>query len=95
MFLGYDTTANSIIYGAITLALYDKIQDQMVEEVDRIYKEAEQEGRTELDYVEDYPKFRYVVAFMVCALLTFDLWPSVLTRCRSTRSCESSPSLYT
>ena len=59
-----------MIYGAITLALYDKIQDRIIEEVDRIYAGAEGEGRTELDYIEDYPKFQYVVAFMVCTLLT-------------------------
>ena len=67
MFLmaGYDTTANVIIYSSLSLAMNSVIQDQMIEEVDRIYDEASKAGRTELSYAEDMPKFRYVLAFMV------------------------------
>lgn len=47
------------------LALYDDVQDQMTQEIDRVYKEAGEAGRTELSYTEDLPKFRYLLAFMV------------------------------
>lgn len=63
---GYDTTANTILFSSIVLALYDNLQDRMVEEIDRVYEEAAREGRKELSYTEDLPKFRYILAFMVC-----------------------------
>ena len=47
------------------LALFGDIQDRLVEEIDHVYEEAAREGRTELSYTEDLPKFRYVLAFMV------------------------------
>lgn len=63
--LGYDTTANTIIYSTIVLALFEPLQNAIIQEIDQIYEEAEKAGRTELLYTEDLPKFRYVLAFMV------------------------------
>lgn len=37
----------------------------MIEEIDGVYEGAAREGRKELYYTEDLPKFRYVLAFMV------------------------------
>ena len=34
-------------------------------EIPATYKEAEQAGRSDLSFTDDYPKFRYLVAFMV------------------------------
>lgn len=54
-----------MIYGAIMLALHGDVQDQIIEETDRILREISGEGRDELDYDLDYPKFKYTLAFMV------------------------------
>ena len=62
---GYDTTANSMIYGCICLALYDRLQDSVVEEIDRVWDEAEAAGRPELHYEQDFPKLKYTLCFMV------------------------------
>lgn len=68
MFLlaGYDTTANTILFCTITLALYPSIQDKVINEIDNVWTEAEMAGRTELSLAHDMPKFRYLIAFMVC-----------------------------
>lgn len=90
---GYDTTANTIIFSTITLALYDRVQNRLIEEVDRIYNEAEKEGRDELTFTDDLPKFRYLLAFMVRQILYPVVWHSLkLTDTSSTKSCASSPS---
>ena len=62
---GYDTTANTIIFSYVTLALDDEIQNRVLEELDRIYNEATAEGRGELSYIHDFPKFQYILAFLV------------------------------
>lgn len=54
-----------MIYGCVCLALYEGLQDSVVEEIDRVWDEAEKEGRTELDYDNDYPKLKYTLCFMV------------------------------
>lgn len=54
-----------MIYGCICLALYDSLQDSVTEEIDRVFDECEQAGRTELSYEEDYPKLKYTLCFMV------------------------------
>lgn len=66
---GYDTTANTLLFSVIMLAIKEDLQDRMIAEIDRIYEEAAREGRKELDYVEDLPKFRYTLAFMVSSQL--------------------------
>jgi len=67
MFLlaGYDTTANTMLFCSITLARYPSIQKLVIDEVDRVWVEAEKAGRSELAHVHDMPKFCYLVAFMV------------------------------
>ncbi|KAL9123057.1 MAG: hypothetical protein Q9187_000384 [Circinaria calcarea] len=61
---GYDTTANTIIFSAITLALNENIHNRIVKEIDQVYQEAEKDGRKELSYSQDLPRFRYLLAFM-------------------------------
>ena len=58
-----------MIYGAIMLALHSDVQDRIIEELDGIFHEASGEGRAELDYDLDYPKFKYSLAFMVCSFM--------------------------
>ena len=65
---GYETTANAILYGLIVLALRPDLQNGVIEEVDRVYAEAEKEGRTELTYADDFEKLQYTYGFMVRAL---------------------------
>lgn len=64
---GYETTANAILYGLICLALYSEIQDRVIEEVDGVYAQAAEQGRSELSYADDFEKFIYTYGFMVCA----------------------------
>jgi cytochrome P450 len=100
MFLlaGYDTTANTMLFCCITLALYPAIQDRLVDEVDRVWTEAERAGRSELSLVHDMPKFRYLIAFMVRMRPSYS--SAVFRRVDladvgdSTRSCEFSPLCY-
>ncbi|KAK2755486.1 hypothetical protein FQN54_006423 [Arachnomyces sp. PD_36] len=70
---GYDTTANTILFSSIVLTLYDPIQDAVIAEVRRVYREAEAAGRSELSYVEDFPKFRYLLAFMYEVMRVFPI----------------------
>ncbi|KIA75977.1 hypothetical protein HK57_00220 [Aspergillus ustus] len=86
---GYDTTANTIIFTSLVLALYDDIQDQAIAEVRRIYAEAAAAGRTELLYEEDLPKFRYLLALMY---ETMRIFPIVLPITR--KSTPSAPPLF-
>lgn len=62
---GYDTTANTTLFTTLILTLYKDIQDRVIEEIDAVYAQAEKAGRSELSYTEDFPRFRYLVAFMV------------------------------
>ena len=64
---GYETTANAILYGLICLALYPEVQDRIIEEVDSVYAQAAEQGRSELTYADDFEKFKYTYGFMVCA----------------------------
>lgn len=108
MFLlaGYDTTANTILFCTITLALYPSIQAQVINEVDLVWKKAEMAGRTELSLAHDMPRFRYLIAFMVCTCTHFHLFVGDVTGQaavasnghlqygNSTRSCASSLLYY-
>lgn len=76
LFTGYDTTANAIIYGLITLALHEDLQTQMIEEIDQIYNEAANEGRQEPTYTEDFNKLQFTYGFMVSRLINSILEPS-------------------
>lgn len=62
---GHETIATTMVYGALMLALHSDLQDRMIEEVDCNFREAAKQGRQELDYDIDYPKFQYTLAFMV------------------------------
>ncbi|KAL9072096.1 MAG: hypothetical protein Q9157_005222 [Trypethelium eluteriae] len=70
---GYDTTANTMLFCCITLALYPSIQDQVIEEIDRVWAEAEQAGRSGLSFVHDMSKFRYLIAFMYEVMRVFPI----------------------
>jgi cytochrome P450 len=63
--LGYETTANTVLFSTLVLILHSDLQDRVLEEIDALYARAEKEGRSELSYTHDYPRFRYLVAFMV------------------------------
>jgi hypothetical protein len=63
--IGYETTANSIAYGLIALALHQDIQDEVIKEVDAVMTEVEQDGRTTLSYGKDFEKLEYMYGFMV------------------------------
>jgi cytochrome P450 len=71
---GYETTANAMTYGFITLALRQDLQDRIIEEVDGVYAEAAAEGRTSLNYTDDFEKFQYTYGFMY---EVFRLYPGV------------------
>ena len=62
---GYETTANSILYGLICLALRPDIQENVIGEVDRVHVQAIEQGRAGLTYAEDFDKFKYTYGFMV------------------------------
>ncbi|KAK3343536.1 putative cytochrome P450 oxidoreductase [Lasiosphaeria hispida] len=82
---GYDTTANTILFCVTVLALYPDIQQRIREEIDRIHTEAEQAGRSNLSFADDFPKFRYLVAFMYEVMRVF---PIVLPIARVTAGEE-------
>lgn len=62
---GYDTTANTIIFSCVALALFDNVQQGLLDELDQVVEFSQSQGRTELSYTEDFPRFRYMLAFMV------------------------------
>lgn len=64
-FVGYETTANAIVYGLITLALRPDIQANVMREIDSVLDEAKSQGRQELSYKEDFDKLEYTYGFMV------------------------------
>ncbi|KAI1267672.1 putative cytochrome P450 oxidoreductase [Xylariaceae sp. FL1019] len=71
---GYETTANAMTYGFITLALRQDLQDKIMEEVDEVHAQAAAEGRTSLNYTDDFEKFQYTYGFMY---EVFRLYPGV------------------
>lgn len=71
---GYETTANAMTYGFITLALRQDLQDRIIEEVDEVYEKAAADGRTSLNYTDDFENFRYTYGFMY---EVFRLYPGV------------------
>lgn len=72
---GYETTANAIIYGLITLALRPDVQAKVTDEIDDLCASALAEGRKELSYSEDFEKLSYTYAFMY---ETFRVYPGVI-----------------
>lgn len=70
---GYETTANLWIYSCIMLAIREDIQEAVFEEVHTIYALLQQDSDhvNELSFSAHYPKFRYLVGFMVSVSLMF------------------------
>jgi cytochrome P450 len=75
LLIGYETTANSITYGLIALALEEKVQDNIIKELDDVWEEASAAGRSELSYSRDFEKLTYLYGFMY---ETFRLFPGVV-----------------
>lgn len=75
---GIETTANAMLYGLISLALFPDIQTRVTEAVDAAHDKASKEGRA-LSFQCEGEQLRYLYAFMVSpqADETF----SRLTRC--------------
>ena len=71
---GYETTANAITYGLITLALRQDLQEKVITEIDDIYRGAHEGGRKDLNYSDDFEKLEYTFGFMY---ETFRLYPGV------------------
>lgn len=51
------------------LALDEDLQEQVIKEADKVFEEAAAEGRDQLSYTYDFPKFKYMLAFMVSVFL--------------------------
>ncbi|KAF7326953.1 Cytochrome P450 [Mycena venus] len=64
LFAGHETTANTLHYALLCLALHHDIQDMLLSEIDSIYERALKEGRTELDYEKDFSSARWAFATM-------------------------------
>lgn len=62
---GTETSAHTMLYCLITLALYPQFHDRITNEIDRVYHEARAEGRTELTYTSDFQKLEYTFCFVV------------------------------
>jgi cytochrome P450 len=70
-FQGYDTTANTLIYACIMLALYPHIQDKVLEEVREFHNNigsSDASSRTSSEYLAMFP---YLTGFMVRRLLSY------------------------
>ncbi|KAJ7160377.1 cytochrome P450 [Mycena filopes] len=64
LFAGHETTANTLHYALLCLALHPEIQDMLLREIDSIYERALKEGRTELEYEKDFSRARWAFATM-------------------------------
>jgi cytochrome P450 len=64
LFAGHETTANTLHYALLSLALNPDIQDALLIEIDSIFERALKEGRTELDYEKDFSRARWAFATM-------------------------------
>jgi cytochrome P450 len=65
LFAGHETTANTLHYALLCLALHQDAQETLLEEIDSIYESALKEGRTELEYEKDFSQARWAFATMV------------------------------
>ncbi|KAJ7248888.1 cytochrome P450 [Mycena haematopus] len=64
LFAGHETTANTLHYALLSLALNPDVQDALLNEIDSIYERALREGRTELSYEKDFSRSRWAFAIM-------------------------------
>ncbi|KAK5631625.1 hypothetical protein RRF57_007339 [Xylaria bambusicola] len=81
---GYDTTANTIIYACVILALYPNIQSAIVDEVREFYKLGDTEA-TEKSSSEHLAMFPYLLGFMHEILRVF---PVIIPIARQTVSAQ-------
>ena len=59
---GHDTTANTIVYAVILLAIYPEWQDWVAQEVEKVDNT---EGTQSLDYEVVFPQMNRCIALMV------------------------------
>lgn len=65
MILGYETTANSIAYGLIVLALEPDLRQRLSESIASVWSRAVAQGRKHLSYQDDFSELQYLYGFMV------------------------------
>jgi cytochrome P450 len=65
LFAGHETTANTLHYSLILLAQHPEIQRILLDEIDSVYEQAAQEGRSQLEYDLDFNRARWTFAIMV------------------------------
>ncbi|POS72417.1 hypothetical protein DHEL01_v209186 [Diaporthe helianthi] len=82
---GYDTTANTMIYTCMVLAIYQDIQDKARQEVDSIYARISGSDHQELSYSKHFHDLRYLLAVMYEVMRVF---PTVLPITRETESAQ-------
>ncbi|KAI0538756.1 cytochrome P450 [Xylaria digitata] len=82
---GYDTTANTIIYACVILALYPNIQSKVLDEINGFYKEERAGGAPNKSSSEYLAKFQYLLAFMHEILRVF---PVIIPIARQTVSAQ-------
>lgn len=75
---GYETTANAIAYGLIALALHQDIQAEFINEINTVYAQAAQAGRTKLMYGQDFEALEYIYGIMVSQPTSADIVLSTL-----------------
>ncbi|PSK33977.1 hypothetical protein B9Z65_8303 [Elsinoe australis] len=66
-----DTTANTIVYSCLAMALYEESQDLVLQEIDRVMKSSASLGHDMLSHEEDFIKFRCMMAFLYETLRIF------------------------
>ncbi|KAI2780016.1 cytochrome P450 [Daldinia loculata] len=74
---GYDTTANTTLFTMLVLIAHRDLQERLIEEIDTVYAQAAKEGRLNLSHAEDFPRFRYLVAFMYEVMRIFPIVPTL------------------
>ncbi|KAF3067378.1 Cytochrome P450 3A31 [Daldinia childiae] len=74
---GYDTTANTTLFTMLVLIAHKDLQECLIEEIDAVYAQAAKEGRSNLSHAEDFPRFRYLVAFMYEVMRIFPIVPTL------------------
>ncbi|KAJ7484042.1 cytochrome P450 [Mycena galericulata] len=64
LFAGHETSANTLHYALILLALHPPVQARVLAEVDALHARAGAEGRGELEYERDFAGVRWIFAVM-------------------------------
>ncbi|KAF7511919.1 hypothetical protein GJ744_003152 [Endocarpon pusillum] len=70
----YETTANTILYGLIVLALRPELQSRVIGEIDQVYADAARAGRTGLTYGDDFERLQYTYGFMEKPSASSPVW---------------------